>query len=232
MITLQSSYYIVKIFFMLISTPYILYSFRRCPYAMRARMALMLNKITVEIREIELKHKPISMLNHSPKGTVPVLIINSDIVVDESRDIMDFAIKQSHQPTFSPPCKQQLTLIEANDTTFKAHLDKYKYFDRFPQFSQQDYRQQGEEFLQKLEKRLVENQYLFDHKLSYADIAIFPFVRQFAHVDKLWFEQAHYPNIQRWLNDFLTSHTFITVMKKLPAWQDGAATTYFPPLIE
>jgi glutathione S-transferase len=215
-----------------ISTPYILYSFRRCPYAMRARMALMLNKIMVEIREIELKHKPISMLNYSPKGTVPVLIINSDIVVDESRDIMDFSVEQSDQPAFSRPCQQQLALIETNDNTFKAHLDKYKYFERFPQFSQQDYRRLGEVFLQQLEKQLNDNQYLFGPTLSYADIAIFPFVRQFAHVDKVWFEQAYYPNIQRWLNEFLTSNAFFTVMKKLPPWQNGNATTYFPPLIE
>lgn len=212
-----------------IPTPYILYSFRRCPYAMRARMALLLNQVTVEIREIILKHKPLSMLAYSPKGTVPVLIIGDGVVVDESREIMDFSVEQSPQPVIHRPCPQQLALIDINDNTFKAHLDKYKYFERFPEFSQQEYRQQGEVFLQQLEEQLVGHPYLFGQEPSYADIAIFPFVRQFAHVNKSWFEQANYPHIQHWLNTFLTSHAFVTVMNKLPLWQEDDDTTYFPP---
>ena len=208
-------------------SPFILYSFRRCPYAMRARMALLLNKVTVEIREVVLKNKPDSLLSASPKGTVPVLI-NGDVVIDESRDIIDFSIAQSQCPCIAFPSEQQLALVLLNDNTFKANLDKYKYFDRFIEKTQQEHRQAGGVFLQQLEDKLTNSPYLFGNELSYADIAIFPFVRQFAHVDKLWFEQANYPQVQRWLNDFLISPAFIDVMKKLPAWQDGDAVTYFP----
>ena len=208
-------------------SPFILYNFRRCPYAMRARMALLLNKVTVEIREVVLKSKPDSLLTASPKGTVPVLI-NGDVVIDESRDIIDFSIAKSQSPCIELPNEQQLALVLLNDNTFKANLDKYKYFDRFIEKTQQEHRQAGEVFLQQLEERLTSNPYLFGNELSYADIAIFPFVRQFAHVDKLWFEQANYPHLQRWLNDFLISPAFVDVMKKLPAWQDGDAVTYFP----
>jgi len=207
----------------------VLYSFRRCPYAMRARMALMLNQVTVEIREIILKSKPTSMIEASPKGTVPVLINGKD-VIDESRDIIDFSIVQSRSPAFELPNEQQLALIEMNDNVFKTNLDKYKYFDRFIEKTQQEHRQAGEVFLQTLENMLNHQPYLFGETLTYADIAIFPFIRQFAHVDKAWFEQASYPNLQCWLNDFLISPAFVTVMKKLPLWQENDDVTYFPPL--
>lgn len=206
----------------------VLYSFRRCPYAMRARMALMLNQVTVEIREIILKNKPQAMLIASPKGTVPVLIKPSGEVIDESIDIINFSINESLSPVLNLPNKAQLTLIQTNDTTFKSNLDKYKYSDRFPEFTQQEYRQQGEVFLQTLEDMLSNQLYLFGDTFTYADIAIFPFIRQFAHVDKSWFEQANYPHVQRWLNEFLVSSAFVTVMKKLPLWQEGDAVTYFP----
>jgi len=214
---------------MLNTTSYIFYSFRRCPYAMRARMALVLNQMSVEIREIILKHKPPSMLEFSPKGTVPVLIINNELVIDESREIMDYSISHSLCPVLTNPCQEQLALINTNDTTFKAHLDHYKYADRFLEFTQQEHRNKGEVFLHVLEHKLEEQPYLFGQNLSYADIAIFPFIRQFAHVDKTWFEQANYPNLQRWLTHFLTSAAFDTVMNKLPPWQESDNVVHFPP---
>jgi len=195
---------------------------------MRARMALMLNSVTVEIREIVLKHKPESMITFSPKGTVPILIINDDIVIDESRDIMDFTISQSEQPVLISPCQQQLALIDTNDTSFKTHLDHYKYFDRFPELTQQQHREKGESFLQLIEEKLGEHTYLFGQEITYADIAIFPFIRQFAHVDKAWFGQANYPNLQRWLAYFLTSEAFLSVMKKFAPWQESDEAIYFP----
>jgi len=219
----------VKSSIMPTSNAFILYSFLRCPYAMRARMALMLNQVTVEIREIILKHKPPSMLLASPKGTVPVLI-NEGNVIDESRDIIDFSISQSQSPAFELPNEQQLALIDTNDNEFKSNLDRYKYHDRFVEKTQQQHRQAGEVFLQQLEDKLTNSLYLFGDKFSYADIAIFPFIRQFAHVDKSWFEQADYPHLQRWLNAFLISPAFVTVMQKLPLWQEGDVAIYFPPL--
>lgn len=205
-----------------------LYSFRRCPYAMRARMALLLNGVTVEIREIVLKNKPQSMLDCSPKGTVPVLVLEDGTVIDESRDIMDFSLRNSNTTAFREASAPEITLINTNDTVFKTHLDKYKYADRFPEFDQQDYRQQGEVFLQQLENMLNGQDFLFGDSVTYADIAIFPFIRQFAHVDKLWFDSAHYPNLKRWLDGFLQSRAFMNVMKKIPCWQSGDESTYFP----
>lgn len=207
----------------------VLYSFRRCPYAMRARMALVLNNFSVEIREVVLKNKPASLIQASPKGTVPVLIAGES-VVDESRDIMNFSIKQSQAPALELPNESQLALIEINDHVFKSNLDKYKYFDRFPEKTQTQHREAGEVFLQQLEQKLSNSSYLWGEQVSYADIAIFPFIRQFAHVDKAWFEQASYPHLQRWLQGFLASPEFVMVMNKLPPWQAGDDSTYFPML--
>lgn len=206
----------------------ILYSFRRCPYAMRARMALVLNDVSVEIRELILKNKPAEMLTASPKGTVPVLIDTSGQVIEESLEVMDYAVAHGSNTTLTVPSSDELALIDTNDNVFKKALDKYKYFDRFPEQTQADYRQQGEEFLQQLEQRLAKSTYLFGDNMCYGDIAIFPFVRQFAHVDKAWFDSAHYPHLKPWLEGFLSSASFANVMKKIPCWQTGDAPTYFP----
>ena len=206
----------------------ILYSFRRCPYAMRARMALTLSQTNVEIRELILKNKPAEMLLVSPKGTVPVLIANNGQVIEESLEVMDYAVTHGVNSTLKAPTSEELTLIAENDNVFKANLDKYKYFDRFPEHTQQDYRAHGEVFLQQLEQRLTAQDFLFGDNQSYGDIAIFPFVRQFAHVDKVWFDRADYPHLKRWLDNFLQSSVFLDVMKKIPCWQTGDAPTYFP----
>ncbi|WP_435275137.1 glutathione S-transferase [Psychrobium sp. nBUS_13] len=206
----------------------ILYSFRRCPYAMRARMALTLNQVSVEIRELILKNKPAEMLLASPKGTVPVLIANNGQIIEESLEVMDYAVTHGTHSILKAPTSAELTLIAENDDVFKANLDKYKYFDRFPQQTQQDYRAHGEVFLRQLEQRLAIQDFLFGHNQSYGDIAIFPFVRQFAHVDKAWFDGADYPHLKKWLDNFLQSSAFLNVMKKIPCWQTGDAPTYFP----
>lgn len=198
----------------------ILYSFRRCPYAIRARMAIAYASITLEMREVALANKPAAMLAISPKGTVPVLQL-SDRVIDESIEVMRWALSQSDPENWLAVDTQQeqSTLIEENDNEFKGWLDKYKYWGRYPEQSQQDYRIKAENFLSALELRLQQNSYLLGDNICMADIAIFPFIRQFAFVDKSWFDDADYPLVQRWLNQFLQSKLFEQVMEKHALWQ-------------
>ena len=203
----------------------ILYSYRRCPYAMRARMALRYANIDVEIREIALREKPAHMLAVSPKGTVPVLVLASGKVLEQSLDIMDWALEQSDLDTWNVPDRevQKLTmdLIATNDGAFKQALDKYKYAIRFPENSLDVYRASGEEFLQRLESILRQHTYLFRNTITKADVAIFPFVRQFSMVEEQWFEAANYPALKAWLNGLLNSQLFIDVMEKYPVWKDA-----------
>lgn len=202
----------------------ILYSYRRCPYAMRARMALSYAGIQVEIREIALREKPAHMLAVSPKGTVPVLVLASNEVLEQSLDIMDWALQQSDVDEWiiQDQAGQKITadLIATNDGAFKKSLDKYKYAIRFPENPPEIYRAQGEEFLQRLEILLQQNTYLCRNTISKADVAIFPFVRQFSMVDENWFESADYPSLKAWLNGLLNSQLFLGVMQKYPVWAD------------
>jgi len=195
-----------------------LYSFRRCPYAMRARMAVRYCAVAVNIVEVSLKAKPAEMLALSGKGTVPVL--NADgRVIDESLDIMRWALAQ-HDPQDwlrkDDPAAQSLiaALIEENDQVFKVHLNHYKYAERYPERSMADYRADGEVFLRKLDDRLEGGAYLLGDQPSLADVALMPFVRQFAHVDREWFGQAPYPRLQGWLQRFLESALFTAVMAR------------------
>ena len=211
-----------------------LYSFRRCPYAMRARLAIVLAELKVELREIVLKNKPAQMLAISPKGTVPVLELvetdgSSRRVIEESRDILQWALEQ-HDPQAVldvEPASAQ-ALIEQNDNEFKHWLDRYKYSDRYPELSQLEYRERGELFLQVLETLLAKHRYLLGDTISSADIGIMPFVRQFAHVDQEVFYQLPYPHLQQWLGDWLQHPAFQQVMVKLPAWQEGDPLVVFP----
>ena len=198
----------------------ILYSFRRCPYAIRARMAIAYASINLEIREVSLANKPPEMTHISPKGTVPVLQLDNRII-DESIEVMAWALEQSDPDNWLALDlqQQQQTLIEENDNSFKAWLDKYKYWDRFPEQSQQAYRGQAENFISKLDKNLNEQRYLLGNKICVADMAIFPFIRQFAFVDKDWFDQTNYLGLQRWLGEILDSPLFTQVMKKHSVWQ-------------
>ena len=199
----------------------ILYSYRRCPYAMRARMTLKLAGIDVEIREVSLRDKPKHLLQVSPKATVPVLVLQDGSVIDESLEIMLFALKQhSLQTNIHAPsrpaleCFSPVALIFENDTSFKQALDAYKYPERYPNKTQTQHREQGEMFLQKLENLLQQNTYLLEATPSLADMAIFPFIRQFAAVDSAWWESAAYPKLRAWLNGWIESELFKSVMQK------------------
>jgi glutathione S-transferase len=196
----------------------ILYTFRRCPYAIRARLALTYANIEVEQRETLLKDKPQAMLDTSPKATVPVLILKNGQVIDESLDIMLWALQQHDPKGWLAHQQQAMPLIQSNDHQFKPCLDKYKYADRFPEQSQTFYRQQGEVFLQALEELLAQHTVLFADQPTLADFAIFPFIRQFAFVDKPWFGQSPYLKLQAWLEYHLQSNLFEKIMVKQPLW--------------
>jgi glutathione S-transferase len=200
----------------------ILYTFRRCPYAIRARLAIAVSGMSVEHREITLRNKPQAMLVSSPKGTVPVLQLVDGRVLEQSLDIMLWALalndpQQWLQGEKSLPDVAK-ALIDTNDGPFKFWLDRYKYADRYPEHPAAHYRQQAEAFLQHLERLLGVQQYLFGARLSLADMAIFPFIRQFAAVDKTWFVASDYVRLQRWLDERLLSDLFAEVMVKRDCW--------------
>lgn len=207
-----------------------LYSFRRCPYAMRARLGLLFAELPVELREITLKNKPAHMLAISPKGTVPVLQLADGVVIEESREIMEWALEQQDpQELLNPKTLHQgNTLIEQNDQEFKHWLDRYKYADRHLEMTQTEYRQKGEAFLQILEELLTKNTYLLGDSVTIADIGIMPFVRQFAHVDRDVFYSLPYPKLQIWLKNWLAHPLFIQAMTKFQPWQDGDEPVIFP----
>ncbi|PTT29555.1 glutathione S-transferase [Pseudomonas sp. HMWF021] len=191
-----------------------LYSFRRCPYAMRARMALRYSGVPVEIVEVSLKAKPAEMLAISPKGTVPVLDADGR-VIDESLEIMRWALAQNDPDNWLLGGDSRIAeLIEANDQVFKVHLNRYKYAERYPEQPMEVYRAEGAVFLQSLNELLTGRDYLLTEHPSLADIALLPFVRQFAHVDREWFAQTPYVQLQAWLQRFLESDLFTSIMKK------------------
>ena len=195
-----------------------LYSFRRCPYAMRARMALRYSGVEVNIVEVSLKAKPAEMLALSSKGTVPVLSVDGQ-VIDESLEIMRWALAQNDPQDWllkDDPQGQQRSaaLIEENDQVFKVHLNRYKYAERYPGQPMTFYRAEGEVFLRKLDELLRGRDYLLAEHPSLADVALMPFVRQFAHVDREWFGQTPYVRLQAWLQRFLESELFTGVMQK------------------
>ncbi|MBA4108502.1 MAG: glutathione S-transferase [Leptothrix sp. (in: Bacteria)] len=199
----------------------ILYSFRRCPYAIRARLALTHAQVPLEIREVLLRHKPPAMLAISPKGTVPVLQLPDGQVIDESLDIMKWALQQADTPASH-------ALIARNDGPFKALLDRYKYPERHPGQTAADYREQAIELcIQDLNRRLTDSPCLLGNQPGLTDMAIAPFIRQFAQVDADWFASAPFPALQIWLNRFTESPLFISVMAKYPAWQEGDAPIHF-----
>ncbi|GGA99744.1 glutathione S-transferase [Agarivorans gilvus] len=207
----------------------ILYSFRRCPYAMRARLAIAASHSPVLLREIILKHKPAEMLALSPKGTVPVLQLESGEVLEESLDIMLWALRQADPLGWLKSAPQNWQQwVTRNDQEFKPYLDKYKYAVRFPEQSPESYRQQAEIFIADIEQQLKQTPYLLGQQQSLADMAILPFVRQFASVDLNWFEQAPYPKTQAWLKQFIDSALFRSIMKKYPTWLDSQQQFRFP----
>ena len=195
-----------------------LYSFRRCPYAMRARMALRYSGVAVDIVEVSLKAKPAEMLALSGKGTVPVLSADGR-VIDESLDIMRWALAENDPQDWllkdDPVAAEQIApLIEQNDQVFKVHLNRYKYAERYPEQPMEVYRSEGEVFLRRLDQLLEGRDYLLADHPSLADVALMPFVRQFAHVDREWFGQTPYLRLQAWLQWLLESDLFTSIMKK------------------
>ena len=208
----------------------LLYSFRRCPYAMRARLGILFAEQQVELREIVLKNKPPQMLAISPKGTVPVLQLTDGTVIEESREIMEWALAQNDPQGLlaAEVLHEANALIDKNDNEFKHWLDRYKYADRHPEMTQTEYRQRGEAFLQVLEELLSNTPYLLGDKVTIADIGIMPFVRQFAHVDREVFYSLPYPNLQRWLKQWLEHPMFLQVMTKYQPWQEDDEVVIFP----
>tara|TARA_B100000949_G_C14277161_1_gene450051 strand:+ start:784 stop:1422 length:639 start_codon:yes stop_codon:yes gene_type:complete len=206
----------------------ILYSFRRCPYAMRARMVLLHSKIQCEIREIKLSNKPKEMLTISPKGTVPVLILENGDILDESLDVMLWAIEQGNlRNLFNSGKKEILDLIKINDGEFKDAIDRYKYSSLYPEKPMIEYRKMGELFLEKIESYLEKNKFIFGKNISLADLAIFPFIRQFCRVDIDWFNSSLFKKIKEWTLFFEGSENFIDIMRKIKPWTTGDKPTLF-----
>ena len=199
----------------------ILYSFRRCPYAIRARLALYYSKINYEHREILLKNRPNKLYEISPKGTVPVLDLLNGEVIDESFDIMKWAISMDSSETlFNRGRQKQIDMISLNDMQFKKWLDKYKYHVRYPEDSMEFYRENCKQILDQYEDHLKNFTYLLDNEISLADFAILPFVRQFANVDIKWYNDS-YSYLSSWMNKLMDFDIFIQIMKKFEVWDEN-----------
>lgn len=202
----------------------ILYSFRRCPFAMRARMALLVSGQTVELREILLRAKPEAMLDASPKGTVPVLVLPDGAVINQSLDIMRWALAR-HDPERWLQGDDHV-LIKAFDGPFKHHLDRYKYPKRHGS-DPIEHRTAGLEHLQALEQRLAASAFLCGASRTLADIALFPFIRQFAATDQPWFDAQPLPQVQAWLAGLIASDLFVTAMLRVAPWRPDDAPIPF-----
>ena len=203
----------------------ILYSFRRCPYAVRSRLALRVSGQSYELREVALRNKPPEMLAVSPKGTVPVLIDIDGRVLDESIDIMLWALGKNDPEKWLIPEIGDLTamlqLIGEFDRGFKYHLDRYKYPNRYADTDPKIHRTKCCLYLDKFNAQLMINTYLFGHYITLADMAIVPFVRQFAHTDQEWFNQQSWAHLKTWLETLINSEIYLKVMaKSLPLAPD------------
>jgi glutathione S-transferase len=197
----------------------ILYSFRRCPYAMRARLALLVSGTACELREVKLSAKPAEMLEASPKGTVPVLVLPDGTVIDQSLDIMRWALERNDPEDWL--ARDDAALIAANDGSFKHDLDRYKYPERHGSDAVA-HRESGLAFLRELDARLGESHQLCGATRGITDAAIMPFVRQFAATDPDWFAEQCLPRLQGWLTDHLASPLFRAIMFRTPLWQHGS----------
>jgi glutathione S-transferase len=204
----------------------ILYSFRRCPYAMRARMAIAVSGVTVILREVSLRDKPAALIAASPKATVPVLVLPRGKVIDESLEIMHWALVP-HDP-LDWLSGDDPELVATNDGPFKAALDRYKYPHRYDIADATPYRDESLIFLTKLNSLLNNNDFLCGSAPRLSDIAIFPFIRQFAATDTGWFAEQSLPALHRWLSVLTTMPLFESIMTKVPKWQPGNAETLYP----
>ena len=216
----------------------ILYTFRRCPYAMRARMAITNAGIACRLREVVLRDKPAEMLEASPKGTVPVIVDLDGTVIEESLDVMAWAMAKYDSdnwlaPEFGTRADMDALVAEC-DGPFKSALDRYKYPNRYEGEGsvRDEQRAIGLAFLEKLDTQLRGRAHLFGNRVSYADIAIFPFVRQFANTDRGWFDCLELPRLHDWLTYHLESDLFKRVMPKFAQWKTGDEEPVFPPHLD
>ena len=208
----------------------ILYTFRRCPYAMRARFAIRSSKIIVEVREIKLQEKPCEFLKSSPKGTVPVLVTNSGEVLEESFDIINWALNKNDPDKWLAKGKlenQEIKkILDDLENKFKPNLDKYKYPSRFPDIDPYLYRDKNLYFLKKLNSYLENNKSLNCEYLTLLDYAIFPFIRQFRNVDQEWFNKLNFCFLNNWINQIIDSEDFSSIMKKFKKWEPNDVPIY------
>ena len=208
----------------------ILYSFRRCPYAMRARLAIKASGLIVEIREVELKNKPKEFLNISPKATVPIVCISSKQIIEESLDIMEWALK------INDPLKllknEKLNRIEIHsilnklENEFKQNLDRYKYSSRFDLPNPKLYRDKNLQTLNEFNNLLQNNKGICSSNLSLLDYAVFPFIRQFRNVNSVWFDSLELKFLQTWLYELIDSDEFSSIMKKYEIWKPNLKPIY------
>ncbi|MDH5480788.1 MAG: glutathione S-transferase [Nitrosomonas sp.] len=196
----------------------LLFTFRRCPFAIRARLAINISGVEVNTHEVSLRDKPKELLACSPKGTVPVIKFPDGSVIEESLDIMQWALSKNDPEQWlenKPKASMEsMSLITLNDGTFKQALDLYKYSARFPEYPESHYRAKAEFFLVELDGRLNKNKYLMGDRITLSDMAIFPFIRQFCNVNKDWFYTSKYQHLILWLDELLESDNFHAVMKK------------------
>ena len=194
----------------------ILYSFRRCPYAMRARMSIVRTNYTCEHREVILRDRPDHMMEISPKGTVPVLLLPNGKVIEESLEIMQHVLSWELST-------EDLNWVDRNDNEFKFHLDRYKYPNRYENIDSLEQRSMAKAYLDDLDQFLSNE---ISHSLS---DALFPFVRQFANHDREWFDAQNWEHLHDWLANNLSSKEFALCMKKYPQWCEGDELVTFPP---
>ena len=204
----------------------VLYSLRRCPYCVRARLAILLAQQPVMLRDVVTSNLPSEMLQASPKGTVPVLVLADSTVIDESLDIMLWALEQSDPHNLLYCDKPQpyrdtiMSLIKSNDDDFIPFLDKYKIAARYHHDNATKYREECEQFIRELEQRLAKQEYLLGPRPSLADYAVLPFIRQFSRVDRKWYLNAPYPHLERWLNTLYQNPLYSKAMTQYPRWLD------------
>ncbi|MEI6895689.1 MAG: glutathione S-transferase [Colwellia sp.] len=210
----------------------VLYSLRNCPYAMRARLAIFKAKQTVLLRDLVLSNKPVEMITASSKGTVPVLVLANNEVIDESLAVMLWVLKQTDPDDLLHRHEEKalsvmLILINEFDRDFKTSLAAYQCAKRYQEDNITQCRAVCETYIQRLEQRLNEHRYLMSEKESLLDIALMPFIRQFARIERQWYLQSPYPKVRRWLNGYLQSAVFTQVMAKHPLWVDNRQAVFF-----
>ncbi|WNC69696.1 glutathione S-transferase [Thalassotalea nanhaiensis] len=217
----------------------ILYSLRNCPYAMRARVAIFKAKHTVLLRDLVLSNKPEEMLIASPKATVPVVVLENGTVIEESLDVMLWALNKSDPDDLlrnkvnsgvDNSLSEMLNLINEFDNDFKDSLEQYKCAKRYKETNVVECRERCELYIKMLEQRLTSHAFLMSDKESLLDIALMPFIRQFARVERQWYLQSPYPKLRQWLNNYLQSPMFTKVMAKYPLWKDTHEDVLFGAL--